>query len=219
MLVLPKKDEEGKYYLSYSQINTWKKSKREYIRQYFFGEKFLGNDYTDFGGKIGEALEYNDFSNFTEKEQELLKTIPRYDQFEREIKLQMDGFYIKGYIDTNTSENTDKKELVKKIADYKTGDCDKKEAEYASDDYIQLDIYAAAIQQETGVLPEEVYVHLIDRKGNAFSGEKLVLGDKLITITKEVNDQRIKEVKDFVQEVAEEISEYYKLFLTLNTVT
>lgn len=217
-IVLPKTDKvTGIPYLSYSQISTWKKSKRDYIRQYFFGEDFSGmSDYMDFGSKVGNALEKNDFSEFTKEEQKFLKTIPRYDQFEREINLQMDGYFVKGFIDTNTTENTEKGELVKKIADYKTGEIEKKESEYASDDYIQLDIYAASIQQETGVLPEEVSVFLIDRTGNAFKGEPLRLGERYITITKKVDDKRVKAVMNEVNKIAQEISEYYQLFLKLN---
>ena len=217
-ITLPKTDKvTGIPYLSYSQISTWKKSKRDYIRQYFFGEDFSGmSDYMDFGSKVGNALEKNDFSEFTKEEQKFLKTIPRYDQFEREINLQMDGYFVKGFIDTNTTENTEKGELVKKIADYKTGEIEKKESEYASDDYIQLDIYAASIQQETGVLPEEVSVFLIDRTGNAFKGEPLRLGERYITITKKVDDKRVKAVMNEVNKIAQEISEYYQVFLKLN---
>ena len=217
-ITLPKTDKvTGRPYLSYSQISTWKKSKRDYIRQYFFGEDFSGmSDYMDFGSKVGNALEKNDFSEFTKEEQKFLKTIPRYDQFEREINLQMDGYFVKGFIDTNTTENTEKGELVKKIADYKTGEIEKKELEYASDDYIQLDIYAASIQQETGVLPEEVSVFLIDRTGNAFKGEPLRLGERYVTITKKVDDKRVKAVMNEVNKIAQEISEYYQIFLKLN---
>jgi len=219
-LILPRVDDEGFPYLSYSQISTWKKSKREYIRQYFFGEAFEGNAYTEFGSKVGEALENNDYSGFTVKEKKFLKTIPRYDEFEREIKLQLDGFYIKGFIDTNTLDLQQscgvEVEMVDKIADYKTGDVDKKTAEYESDEYTQLDIYAGAIKQETGVLPSDVKVFLIHRTGNAFKNERLKLGDRFVTITKNVTQERVDTVLKEVQEIALEISQYYKLYLSLN---
>lgn len=210
-LILPRVDENGDYYISYSQLNTWKRSKREYIRQYFFGEKFEGNAYTDFGTKVGEALENNDFSGFTAKEQEFLKTIPRYDDFEREIRLLMKGFYVKGFIDTSMADGS-------KIADYKTGDVVKKKAEYESDKYTQVDIYAAAIRQDTGKLPEESSVYLIHRTGNAFANEELKLGDKFIKIDKDVSTERVNLVLDEVQVMAEEISAYYQIFLELQKV-
>jgi hypothetical protein len=224
-LILPRINQDGVPYLSYSQISTWKKSKRDYIRQYFFGEtdnKDFLKPYGDFGHKVGEALENNDFSEFTKKEQILMKSIPRYDEFERKICLQMDGFIIEGYIDTNTisrtSKNKKKIELVDKIADYKTGEIEKRRPEYESDDYLQIPIYAAAIQQETGQLPSEAYVFLIERNGNAFKGEKLTLGDEFITIVKDVCQEKIDKVLKDVQVIAEEISNYYKLYLTLSNL-
>jgi hypothetical protein len=208
-LILPRVDKEGNYYLSYSQISTWKKSKRDYMRQYFYGESFDGNAYTDFGSKVGEALENNNFSKFTKREEKFLRTIPRYEEFEREIKLFMKGFYVKGFIDTNTSD-------CKKLADYKTGDVLTKAAEYEKDDYNQLEIYSAALEQETGILPTSVMVILIDRTGNAFKGEELKLGDQFVTITKKIDEKRLKSVLKEVQLIAEEISSYYKIFLKLN---
>lgn len=213
-LNLPKKDEAGVPYLSYSQISTWKKSKREYIRQYFFGDRFEGNAFTEFGSLVGEALENDDYSAFTKEEQEFLKELPRYDEFERKIKWELDGFYIVGYIDTNSLENTKSGELVDKLADYKTGAMSKSE-EYESPKYTQLDIYAGAIEQETGHLPTDVKVVLIGRKGNAFKGEKLSLTHEYAIIEKFVTPERIAEVKAECQAVAEEIASYYSTFLKL----
>ena len=222
VLILPKKDKDGVPYLSYSQVSKWLSNKREYIRQYFFGEAFEGNAYTDFGSKVGEALENNDFRGFTAAEKKFLKTIPRYDEFEREIKLQMDGFYVKGYIDTNSSlkERVIDKDttgmVINDMADYKTGDIEKKTEEYESEKYNQLEIYAAAIQKETGHIPDNVSVILIGRKGNPFKPkEPLKLTRKFATITRKVDQAAIDRVLKEVQEAAEEISEAYQVFLKL----
>lgn len=232
-LLLPKTDENGVSYLSYSQISTWLKSKREYMRQYFFGEAFEGNAYTDFGSKVGEALEHNNFEGFEPDEQEFLKTIPRYDHFEALIKLQLDGFYIKGFIDTMErigDEIVVNKESgavfpvnVGSIADYKTGDIKKKKADYESEDYIQLEIYAAGVQQMTGNLPEKSEVFLIGREGNPNSRKKgeskdLTLSQEFITITREITPEKIEAVKTLCQDVAEEISAYYTTYLKMNQV-
>lgn len=214
-LNLPKTDKEGVPYLSYSQISTWKRSKRDYMRQYFFGERFEGNAYTEFGSLVGEALENNDYKPFTKEEQTFLKELPRYEQFEREIRWELDGFFIKGYIDTNSLENTKQGELVEKLADYKTGDIVSKSPEYESDNYTQLDIYAGAIEQETGTLPTDVKVVLIGRKGNAFKREKLTLNGEYAIIEKVVTPERVEQVKAECQAVAEEISSYYTTFLKL----
>ena len=217
-LVLPRLDKDGNHYISYSQLNTWKRSKREYIRQYFWGEGFEGNAYTDFGTKVGEALEEGDFSGFTAKEQEFLNTIPRYGEYEREIRLEMKGFYVKGFIDTSTPPTAgeeSKNSWVSKIADYKTGDVIKKKAEYEADTYTQVDIYAAAMRQQFGLLPESACVYLVHRTGNAFQNEKLKLGDKFIKIDKPIDNAKADKVLAEVQQIAEEISAYYKIFLKL----
>ena len=105
-----------------------------------------------------------------------------------------------------------------KIADYKTGDIEKKKADYESDEYTQLDIYAAAIKQETGILPKDVKVFLIGRSGNPHKKEELKLTGEFITITKKVTLKRIREVMKEVQEIAEEISSYYEVFLKLKSI-
>ncbi len=210
-IILPKKDSNGNYYISYSQINKWKRSKREYIRNYFFGENTSSvglQKYGDFGTLIGEALENNDFTKFSKEEQKFMNSVPRYDDFERKISLDMNGYYVTGYIDTNSTD-------LNKIADYKTGDINKKKSDYTSKDYIQLDIYAAAIQQETGVLPKDIKVILIGRKGNAFKGEDLILSKEFITIDRKVTMEDIDKVKQEIDKTAKEISDMYKVFLKL----
>ena len=207
-IILPRTDEEGRCYLSYSQHSKWKKDKKDYIKSYFFGERFEGNAYTDFGSKIGEALENNDFSGFSEKEQKVLNKITRLDEFERKICLDFGDFYVLGFIDTNNKDLTI-------LVDYKTGDMGKIEV-YESDDYDQLGIYAAALEQETGKLPEQAYVELIERVGNAFKGEELALGSEVVQIPQDISPKKIKEIKKDVVKVATEISEYYRVFNLIN---
>jgi hypothetical protein len=214
-LVLPRKDKDGNYYISYSQINKYKRSKRDYIRSYFFGEDTATEalkKYGAFGHKVGEAYEDNDFSKWNKEEAEFLKGLPHYDEFEREIKLQMDGFYVLGFIDTNTKLEEG---FVKHIGDYKTGEIAKRADEYKSDDYEQLDIYGAALEQEFGKLPESAKVILIGRGGNAFKGEELTLTMDVEIIDKEMSLKRMEQVKANVQAVAEEISGLYGSFLKL----
>ncbi len=224
-LILPRKDEDGNYYISYSQISKWKRSKRDYIRKYFFGEPDDNpalQKYGDFGHKVGEAYENNDFSKWEEHEAEYLQSLPFYDEFEREIKLEMDGFYVLGYIDSNTKPQAAPSYLlssgttyIKKILDYKTGDIAKRTPEYESEEYKQLTIYAAALQQEFGILPQEAHVVLIGRGGNAFKGEELTLVKDANIIKKDISPEVIQKTLEYVQSTAEEISRYYQVYLKL----
>jgi hypothetical protein len=205
---LPRKDDKGVNYLSYSQVSKWKDSKKDYIISYFFGERFEGNAYTEFGSLIGEALEKGDFSEFSRKEKQVLNKITRLDEFEREIKLDFGDFYVLGFIDTNDKD-------CKTLIDYKTGAMNKV-AVYEDEGYNQLGIYAAAIEQETGKLPENAWVELIEREGNAFRGEKLVLGTKVEKIPQDISKENVEKVKDVVKKTAESISDYYRVFNLIN---
>lgn len=208
-MILPKKDKDG-YFLSYSQISTFLTSKKDFIKQYIYKEPITFKAYINFGSEIGKALETNDFSAFSKQEQKILKQVKRLDIFEKAIKLDFKehGFYLKGYCDTVDKKFTE-------IWDYKTGTKSKIE-EYKKDDYIQPLLYAAGIEQETGRLPKKIGVILIDRKGNAFKGEKLTLGDQIWEIPLELTPERINYAKEKVIKAAYEISKLYQTFLKLN---
>ena len=214
-VILPRTDSKGMYYMSYSQANKWKKSKREYIRDYFMGEDNgeALKPYGDFGHQVGHAFELKDFTPFNKEEIKFLKTVPQFDKFETKVKLQFDGFYLKGYIDTHTKEQDG---YIKTIADYKTGEIVKRKPDYESDDYIQLDLYAAALEQKYGKLPDEAYVYLIGRSGNAFAKEELKLTLELETIERKLSEEKCQAAIKSIEEIALEISEHYKIFLKLN---
>lgn len=209
MINLPKRDSEGKQYLSYSQVSCFLKNKKDFIRQYFYKEPIAFKDYLLFGTKIGQALETNDFSGFTEKEQKTLSSIKRLDIFEKEIRLDFGEFYLKGFIDTIDKD-------FKHAIDYKTAGGESKIEEYKKKDYIQLLLYALGIEQETGKLPETISVILIDRKGNAYQRESLTLGEQVWEIPLELTEERLQYAKDRVIEVANQISRLYSVFLKLN---
>ena len=199
---LPKKDKNGVGRLSYSQISLFKRSKSEYYESYIQGKPFEGNAYTDFGSKVGEALEHNDFSSFKKDEQETLKKVKRLDEFEREVRLNYEGFYVLGFIDSNKKDFTE-------IIDYKTGGL-KKEFQYSKPDYNQLCLYALSLRQETGITPVEASVEFIRRKGNAFRGQALTVGDEVISIPVDISLERLKSVYWETLNVAKEIEQFYK---------
>lgn len=218
---LPKKNKEGKNYISYSQYNKWKNDKKDYIKSYFLGDRFEGNAYTEFGSMVGEALENNDYTGFTPEEIEVLSKVTRLDEFEREIMWDLGDFFVKGYIDTNDllldGIKPDAKSVVTKIVDYKTGAMNKVGV-YEEDGYDQVTIYAGAIEQETGHLPTKGWVELIERTGNPFRGEELRLGKQVVVIPQDVSKKAVEKVKKNIIKVAKEISASYKVFGKLNSI-
>ncbi len=209
-ILLPKVSSDGVPYLSNNQISTWRKSKTEYFNRYFYKEEFKGNAYTNFGLWTGGMLETGDFSGLSKSDATLMKRIPRLGEYERSIRLDFKdyGFCVIGFVDTNTPD-------FKHIIDYKSGTENKVEV-YENDDYIQLEIYAMALEQESGTLPEKAQVYLYERLGNPFQGDRLSLGEGLWIIDKELTEDRLRVVKEGIVNTALEISKYYKMFLKLN---
>ena len=201
-LLLPRKDDQGNSYISYSQLSTFKKDIGDYYNQYVLGKRFEGNVYTEFGSKVGEALEHNDFSKFEPQEQDVLRQVIRLDEFEREVRLHYDGFYVLGFIDTNKAD-------LSHIIDYKTGS-EGKEAQYQQDGYTQLCLYALALRQETGVTPSQAHVNFIQRNGRPQDGEALSVAPvapQLLDI--DISLGRLKQVYWDTLETARKMSEFY----------
>ena len=198
---LPRRDEQGISYLSYSQIQLFKRDKNEYLERYIKDIPFDGNAYTDFGSKVGGALEKGCYSEFTEEEAKVLSECTRLDEFEKQVKLKYDDFYVVGYIDTNSKD-------FKHIIDYKTGGKGKHK-QYQEDDYTQLCYYALALRQEYGVTPDKAQVNFISRKGNAFRGEPLSVGSEQFLIDIDISYNRLKKVYWDTLRIAKEIEDFY----------
>jgi hypothetical protein len=115
-----------------------------------------------------------------------------------------------GYIDSNDKD-------CSILIDYKTGDLNKVST-YEDDKYDQLAIYAGAIEQETGKLPKEAHVELIERTGNAFRGEPLALGKTVVKIPQDISPKKIEQVKKEVIKVATEIADHYAVFNKMNSI-
>lgn len=211
-LNLPKRDEQGRMYVSYNQLSKFRKNKREYFRSYFFGEEFTGSPHTEFGSKVGEALENNDFSEFSEEEIKTLNKVTRLDEFEKKLEWEFDGFYVVCYVDT--SDNVDG--ICQNLVDYKTGAEDKK-SEYDTEDYEQIVIYVCAFEQKQGVVPKKGWVELIEKTGgNPYKGGVLKVGENVWKIPQKINKVRREKVRKGIERDVILISEYKDVFDKLN---
>lgn len=200
---LPRKDENGKSYLSYSQISLFIKDKQEYYRQYVLNEKWEGNVWTDWGSKVGVSIETNCFDNFNLNEVEILKQVPRLDEFEKPVILDYGNFFIKGFIDTNSKD-------YKRIIDIKTGGKDK-EHQYKLNSYTQLCYYALSIRQMYGITPEVGQVCFIRRGGNPYKNQPLIVADeKPLLIDVDISMKRLKQVYWDTIKIAKEIELFYE---------
>ena len=122
-IVLPRTDDEGNYYISYSQIKNWNSDKSfnlgilgklEYILQYFFGEDFGDMGWAEFGKDVEDYItERKQASKFNDTEKKTLESIETLGVYQQQIKIDFDGFYLLGYIDDMNVDRTH-------IRDYKT---------------------------------------------------------------------------------------------------
>lgn len=202
-MLLPKMSKKGQGILSYSQISCFKKSKEDYYKRYILKEPFITNDYIEFGSRVGNALEKNDFSKFNDSEKVILEKLPRLDLFERRTILNYEDFYIIGFIDTCKDNFTE-------IIDYKTGG-KKKEFQYELDSYDQLHLYALSLRQETGITPSKASVQFIRRGGNAYRGEKLIVANENpLEVKIDISVERLTHVYWDTLNTAKEIAKFYK---------
>lgn len=220
---LPRKDENGTPYISYSQIKAWNEAKgfntgglgrHEFILTYFLSQNYGDkNGFAQFGTDVENYIcgDVNAKCLFTDKEKETLDKIAPLGTFQQKIKIPFEeGFYLTGYIDDTNHNFT-------KIRDYKSAS-EKSKAQYETDEYKQLDIYALGIKDLTGKLPKELEVCVIERIGNGFRGGRDVMsvGENIWYIKRETNTKRLKELKEYIVKTALEISKYYTIFQKLN---
>jgi len=202
-LDLPKQDKDGNSYVSYSQLSLFKKDKQEYFERYIVGKPFEGNEWTDFGSKVGEALENDNFEGFSADETGILKKVTRLDQFEKPTKLKYEGFYVMGFIDSMKEDFT-------RIIDYKTGG-KKKEFQYSEEDYSQLALYALSLRQETGITPTKASVEFIRRAGNPYRNTPLTVAiEEPIEIIVDISLERLKKVYRETYITTKQIEHFYK---------
>jgi hypothetical protein len=224
-IILPRKDEEGNYYISYSQFTSWKSPQSfnlgvrghiEYMVSYFFGEKFPDAGWALFGQHVENYVtERKDGEFFFPYEKELMDQIKPLGVFQHEVKFFLfDNVYLLGYIDDATAD-------FSKIRDYKTASRNSK-AKYSKPDYFQLDLYGMYVKQLTGKFPE-AEVCIIERLGNVMgkidARKDLKVGKEIWYIQRELSDFRSEQVRKDLLETIHEISEYYKLFLRLQELS
>jgi hypothetical protein len=245
-IILPRKGEDGDYYISYSQYNSFKSAKsfnlgidgkHEYIRSYFLNETHPDQGWAEFGQDVEDYICYGSLtkaklkkmdkereankekliseviSGFSDDEKETLHKVKPLGNFQVEINLQiLPNVFIKGFID-------DANEDLTHIRDYKT--CSKNSSKkYYGDEYYQLDIYSAWVEQETGKLPDRAEVCMIERKGNCFGmterRDLLSVGNEIWYTDRDINKERVDFIIDDIRDVVFEISELYKVFLKTN---
>ena len=197
-MIFPKLNKQGKPTISWSMINLFYQDSFEWWARYVIKKPFEANKWTDFGSKVGEALEHNNFDSFSNLEKVVLAKVERLDKFEEKVVLDLGDFEVVGFIDSASSD-------FSRIIDYKTGGKDKFH-KYVEPDYLQMHIYSCAVRQMYGKAPESAEVHYITREGR----DNLKVAYKSpVVIDMDITEELLDETEKVLRLAFEDMSNYY----------
>lgn len=228
----------GKYYVSWSQIESFNSSngfntallgEYEYILHYFSKVQFPDMGWGEFGhlteayicykGTDSEDEHYKkSLSFFSDKEKEVLNTIEPLGTFQYEVCYYVEELdvVVLGYID-DMSPIKDK--IVKKLRDYKTKSESSKKDLHKPEKY-QLDLYTAYLKQQELTVSGSEYC-VIERLGGAecMRGggvDSLSIGERIwMEDYKPLTEEREKEMKEVLKNTITRISKLYTQFLKI----
>ena len=226
-------------------FNLGVKGRLEYILAYFMGVKFPDQGWGVFGEDAENAVCYRDYplveiqkldeeikaynierpdraqrliseslSSFDEREMKILKQIEPLGVFQQEGWINFDGFKVLLYIDDANAD-------FSKLRDYKTASRNSGK-KYEKPEYDQLDVYSLWVKQQFGHVPDDLEVCIIERAGNCFGmverRDLLSVKNDVWYVDRETSTERLKTIEDRIVRVANEISEYYKVYLKIKEI-
>lgn len=216
---------EGKYKTSYSQLTSYEDPlyQGDYYLQYFLGIDLGGNDFSLFGNKVGDYISHfaegkdtKEFMDVLSKEDiKLIRRIvdfPENCEYEDEICADFGNWVVQGFIDRACYENG-----VIHIRDFKTLNLEKKADYYASPEYRQTTLYCWAKEKEGYKIGSSDVLGL-GRKGTTINGEnnwRMRLSGDSKVIPTPYSKERAEEMKQWVTNIVENISDDYKTYLKL----
>lgn len=200
----------GKPYISNSSIDSWENYQEDFIKQKFVGIELPDGIYAKFGTYVGEAIENGKFGKneygFTGQENLNLGSLrPKGAEYEKMILIDMGEYVIIGFIDVFHEYE----KMVAHVRDIKTGG-KKKEDKYSSKDYIQVILYAYALEQ-LGYKIGKTDVYFIRRTGSHIN-PPLNISDEQFEIPLEYNKKRVDFALKKVDKIVKSINSVYKTY-------
>ena len=218
----------GKPYLSWSQVESWRDKKGfnmgnhpgwlEYMVKYFFGHKFPDMGWGQFGHEVEDYIcEKKGAEFFTDEERETLDKISPLGVFQREVILDFGEFVLLGYIDDHSPVEDN---VVSLMVDYKTKSENSKK-DLHDGKKLQLDLYTEYLLRQGYDVKQVAYV-IIERLGG---GECMRGGGRgVLKVGKRIwheeytwSKETIQRALKIVEKTAQEISQCYEVFLSLNS--
>lgn len=195
-----------KPYLSYSAINSFMSYPADFRARYYENKPMIVTPELTFGKRIGEMLEHGD---------ESLSHIQHGDVAEKELKFDVDGVPILGYIDSFRSED-------KYIYEFKTGKTPWTQGRVEK--HLQLDIYSLGVETLEGSVNDECMLIWMEtqRKELPQGGRRTHAGAYEIEFTGKVKEfvrvitkEDRENAYNTIIRVAQDISEDYTDWLSM----
>lgn len=194
-----------KPYLSYSAISTFLTNPNDFRKRYYENKQLPVTPELLFGKKIGEMLERGD---------ESLAHITHGDVAEKELRFEVDGITILGYIDSFRTED-------KYIYEFKTGKTPWTQGRV--DKHLQLDIYSLGVETLEGSVNDEcMLIWMETERVNKPVGGRVVHGQeydiqftgKVREFVRVITKEDRERAYDTIIKVAQDISEDYTDWLS-----
>lgn len=196
-------------YLSWTQVDMWRRSKDRYIRRYFEGGEDFSNEAMRFGKRTSEALEG------AEDDDELMTAVvallPRYEKREHQIRVP---FKTKnGTVDLLGRMDTFGMKQGPRFREYKTGVTVWTQAK--AEKHPQMKHYGALIWLEKLTLPTEAWLDWAQTawETNAEGFREIRFTGQISTFHVKISVQDILEYLAIVSKVAQEIDKEYNAYL------
>ena len=201
----------GKPYVSYSTIESWEEYREDFIKEKLVGLPQPFGIYKTFGSYLGTAFEEGKFPEdnphgfIGQENLDLSKYRNDASEYEKLIIIDRGEFIIIGFIDK--FERLEDGSVH--ILDLKSGGA-KKEDKYASEDYIQVPLYAHALE----VMGEKIGRTdvLFVRRESSHYKPPLRVGKEQFYIPVNYNKAKVDKALKKVDRVVKEISEIKTTF-------
>lgn len=197
-----------KEYLSYSAISLWHTNKNQFRDRYYLNKKAIDTKYTLFGKEVHAQLG-------------LYPHIPLYNAQEHEIRLEIGGVPIRGFIDSFNASTL-------AFYEYKTGligkDGESRWTMQKVMEHKQLPFYSLLIREKYGSYNPNTVLILLEteikknvlKKGNVdiILSEGLCLTGRSEMFCRKIDEKELDEIKNWIVTSAEEISDDYTTWQT-----
>lgn len=210
---------KGKQKISYSQLNSFKEYKEQYIQGYFLGKESESGIFAFFGNLVGTYFSDGEkHEKLSEFDMKTIDSLLKHDtsKYESEIVIDLEPFGLKDCVLQGFSDHEYEDNNKLFIEDLKTGASKSMYEKYGDmEKYYQTRMYAYQREKE-GFDIGGCQVNHLDRKGN-----NLIIGDKnCLRLTGQIDyidtPYRREDVEDylknFVIPTCKEISEYFKVY-------